>query len=419
VVYVLSFVPTYVDWELRELARRGVALCVVLPASFPRASMWDHITGSDRSAEGGPGVRTADFHAWLEGPARTLARPGSRVLARWARRAPRTTSHLALRCLRDRTFRHFLAAGDLADALRAQPIARVHSHFATDAACVGALLAELLGVPFSVTTHAKDIFVPRFPRRLKRVLASAAPAFTISHFNRAHLERTVGASTRRVHVLHLGVCLDALPHRAPAADVFTIACTASGLVDKKGVGVLVEACRLLDARGFRFRCEVCGTDPGGERLAALRALVRESGLATLVSLHGALPWTATQQLVARAAVFVLPSIRTAEGDMDGIPVSLIEAMGIGVPVVSSRLSGIPELVEHGRTGLLVPPGDPAALAAAIERIARDPSLASALGSRARQRVRDGFSLSRYVDGLLDGWSQPTPSAGRATTRRAG
>ena len=328
------------------------------------------------------------------------------------------TARLAGRCLREGVFRHFLAAGWLADRLAREKIGRVHAHFATDAAWVGALLAELLGVPFTVTTHASDIFVPRDRRRLRRLLARASRVLTISDFNRAHLERSVGADIRRrVRVLHLGVDVEALPRWSPAPDPFGIVCTASGLGEKKGVPVLIEACRLLKARGLHFRCEVCGSDPNGQRLAEARRLVRERGLEGEVSLLGAVPWRTAQALVSRSRVFVHPSVGTPEGDMDGIPVSLMEAMGIGVPVVSSRLSGIPELIDDGRTGLLVPPGDARALADAVERLARQPALAAAIAGQARQRVRAEFRLTRYVDGLFEVWQEPTsPGGDRGATR---
>jgi colanic acid/amylovoran biosynthesis glycosyltransferase len=169
-------------------------------------------------------------------------------------------------------------------------------------------------------------------------------------------------------------------------------------------------------RGVTLRCQICGSDPGGQRLAELRERIVALRLADEVALLGVVPWRELQSLVARSSLFVLPCIRTAAGDMDGIPVSLIEAMGIGVPVVSTRLSGIPELVEDGQTGLLTAPGDAEALANAIHRFVREPSLARLLGDRGRRHVHDTFGLSRYVDGLLDGWSERgwdvRPSAGR-------
>lgn len=426
VLYVLSFLPTYILSELRELQRRGVRLTVIVPAPWPRAAMWDHITGLDRDAADGPELCTADFRSWLTRPPKTQPRRVAQLLARvWLRRgAP--ALRLARRSWRDGTFRHYLAAAWLSTVLtdrspalgvgrgeRRCAIDRVHAHFATDAALVAAALAELLDVPFSLMTHANDIFVPSDPRHVARLLAVATPALTISHFNREYLTRVFGPDiARRVRVLHLGVDLDRLPRWSPSEQVFTIVCAASGLVEKKGLDVLFEACALLRARGLRFRCQVCGADPGERRLAELREMVRGRGLADEISLLGALPWTETLQLMARANVVALPAIRAARGELDGIPVSLIEAMGIGVPVISTPVSGIPELIEDNRSGLLVPPGDAAALAGAIERLSGDAALAQALGAQARQRVRDGFSLPRCIDGLLAAWDECEAPRGR-------
>jgi glycosyltransferase involved in cell wall biosynthesis len=420
-VYVLSFLPTYIDTEIRELTRRGVAVTVVLPAPWSRSALWDQMTGFRHGADQAMDVRSADFRHWLVAPWQVLLRDAGLRLTLLLLRHPT----LAVRCLREGTLRHLIAAQALCEVLDGARVERVHAHFATDAAQIGALLAALLGVPFSVTTHAHDIFVPRrtpaphaggsraaaptlsagaLPRWVRRLLGDAGQVFTISQFNRAHLQRVAGDDiAARVRVVHLGVDIETLPRWSPAADVFTVACTASGLGEKKGVAVLLEACRRLNARGRHWRWRICGADPSGERLAALRARIHAEGLAANVELLGALAWQDALAVVARANVFVHPSIRSAAGDMDGIPVSLLEAMGIGAPVIASRLSGIPELVDHDRTGILVPPGDAVALADAIEQLADEPARAAALARAGRQRVSESFSLRRSVDGLLSAW----------------
>lgn len=410
VLYVLSFVPTYVSQELRALAQRGVRVRVVLPAAYPRAAMWDHINGGGLRD---PDVRTIDFHWWLAAPARAIARPGAALLARLVGRFPHRALQVAARSAREGTLRHLLAAACIIEAMRGEPIDRVHSHFATDPAYVGLLLAELTGVPFTVTTHAHDLFVPRFPLRLRRLLQRATHVLTISAFNQASLERAGDADVgSRVRVLHLGVDVDSLPSWSPVTDRFDILCTASGLGEKKGVPVLIEACRLLKSKQRHFRCRVCGGDPSGERLAELRRLVQSQGLDDDVRLVGVVPWEQTQALVSHASVFVHPSVRTAAGDMDGIPISLMEAMAIGAPVVASRLSGIPELIDDASTGLLVPPGDADALAAAIERVMNHPGEAAAMARRGCERVRTDFNLAGYVDRLLEVWAASLPAAVR-------
>jgi glycosyltransferase involved in cell wall biosynthesis len=435
VLYVLSYLPTYIHAEVSELQRRGVQVSIVLPATWPRAALWDHITGRDRNGADGPHLRTSDFRYWLTKPPQVLRRPAARLLARvWVHRGV-PALRLAARCWRAGIFRHYLAAAWLSEVLAdssteaiggarespprraagAHAIDRVHAHFAADAAHVGAALAELLGVPFSLTTHANDIFVPQDPQHVARLLASAAPALTISHFNREYLARVFGpAVARPVRVVHLGVDVDTLPRWSPRQRCSPSSARPAALVEE-GLGVLFDACAALRARGVRLRCQVCGADPGEKRLAELRREVQARGLANEVSLLGAVPWSETLQLMARAHVFVLAAIRTARGEMDGIPVSLIEAMGIGVPVVSTHVSGIPELIEDGRSGLLVAAGDASALADAIERLQREPALAQAIGAQARRRVENAFSLKRSVDALLAAWDETAAASAAQRT----
>jgi hypothetical protein len=147
VLYLLSFVPTYVRWELGELARRGVPVRVVVPGTWPRAAMWDRIGGLPAGVNGRLGLRVADFHSWLSRGSWSVAPAAASVLARATARQGPAVVPLAGRSLREGTFRHFLAAAWLAEQLRGTPVARVHVHFARDAADVGLLLARLLGVP--------------------------------------------------------------------------------------------------------------------------------------------------------------------------------------------------------------------------------------------------------------------------------
>jgi glycosyltransferase involved in cell wall biosynthesis len=300
--------------------------------------------------------------------------------------------------------RHFLAAAWLAARIREERIRRVHSHFAGDTALIGLYLAELLDVPFSLTTHANDIFVPQDPSRLRLLLSRAAEVVTISQFNRHYLQ-SLGASgpRRRIHTVHLGIDPSGLPPRRRMAAEFTIVCTASGLAEKKGVRYLVEACATLKGSGRRFRCMIAGRDVDGTALAALRDQLGQAGLGREVEALGLVPSRALLALVASADVFVLPAIQTETGEMDGVPVSLMEAMALGVPVVSTPVSGIPELVEDGKTGFLVPPGDAQALANALDRIADDRASAETVARRGQDRVMAEFTISRSVDRLLGVW----------------
>jgi glycosyltransferase involved in cell wall biosynthesis len=152
----------------------------------------------------------------------------------------------------------------------------------------------------------------------------------------------------------------------------------------------VEACRLLKERGIDFVCHLIGE---GSTRAALEQQIEQAGLAGRVRLEGGQPRADVLRMLEQADVVALPSIQTKSGKMEGIPVALMEPLACEVPVVSTRISGIPELVEDGVTGLLVPPRDPSALADALERLERDPELGRRMGQAGRSKVLGQFDLA--------------------------
>jgi colanic acid/amylovoran biosynthesis glycosyltransferase len=197
----------------------------------------------------------------------------------------------------------------------------------------------------------------------------------------------------------------------------TFVCVAS-LRPYKGHAVLLDACRLLRDRGVRARVLLVGD---GELRRRLAARIAREGLSGRVELLGARPHEEIPELLAAATAMVLPSVRARDGQMEGIPVALMEAMAAGVPVIATRLSGIPELVADGETGLLVPERDPAALAGAMERLAGDPVLGAQLAAAARDAVAARFDRTRNVaalQALLEGDAPAPRTAGDADAARA-
>ena len=324
----------------------------------------------------------------LQAPVRYLPRspqrrdPGVRsVHLRVAARAPLRWAGAALRAQRLGTWRRFVQAGLTADRIRRERVRHVHAHFATAASEVARDAARLAGVPFTVTAHAKDVFAAENAPRLRRRLGDAAAVVTVSAYNAAHLrERLPGVPV--VHVPN-GVPLGPASGPDPAGPVLCVA----RLVEKKAVDVLVEACARLSREPDPPRVEVIGTGP---LRYDLDQLVAALGVRHLVTFRGALPSDEVAAAYARASVAVLPCRIAADGDRDGMPTVLVEALARGLPVVSTDVVGIPELVEHGVTGLLVPPDDPDALAAAIAKLVADPALAATLGRAGRARVAERF-----------------------------
>jgi glycosyltransferase involved in cell wall biosynthesis len=282
--------------------------------------------------------------------------------------------------------------------MRASGVTHVHAHFATHPAVAALIIQRLTAIPFSFTAHGSDLHVDR--RMLDTKVASAAFVVTVSDFNKEVIVRTCGEPARsRIHVIHCGVDPDYFaPVRPESLDgPFTIICVAS-FEDVKGHRFLVEACRLLSRRGVDLRCDLVGDGP---LRSEVEQQVAVAGLGDHVRFHGGQPRPRVAQLLGAARVAVLASHPTPQGKREGVPVALMEAMAAGLPVVSTAISGIPELVEHEVTGLLVPSGDAAAFADALERLARDAWLREQFGRAGRERVRREFNLRTNTRQLLE------------------
>lgn len=271
----------------------------------------------------------------------------------------------------------------------------IHAHWATYPSTIAWSLARLLQRPFSFTSHAHDIFVE--DQLLRRKLADADLAITISNYNVAYLGRWGAAALgERLQVVHCGVDFSEFSAHLDGRKAGRIA--SVGRLDPiKGFHVLIPALQHLLQRGVVFDCEVIGEGPQRAELEAERD---RSGLTTRLHFPGAQPQERVRAELQSAAIVVMPSVRTREGNQDGIPVALMEAMASGAAVISTTVSGIPELIEHERDGLLVPPGDALALADAIERLLRDAALRRRLGEAARLRVQREFDAHTEADRLL-------------------
>lgn len=275
--------------------------------------------------------------------------------------------------------------------MRRTGVEHVHAHFANHPAVGAFVIRRLSGIPYSFTAHAHDLFVDR--RMLCTKIDESAFTVTISEYNRRLMLRECPRAEEKVRIIHCGVETSLFaPSERPVRSSEPIRLLCIGTLEpKKGQRHLVEACAMLRHRGVRFSCTLIGDGPDRQALAGL---IATRGLGPVVRIAGALPRSDVAQALASADIAVLPSIQLASGRMEGIPVSLMEAMASGLPVVSTRISGIPELVEDGGTGLLVEPGDAPALADALQALAEDPDLRAAMGQRGRRTVQERFELDR-------------------------
>ena len=295
----------------------------------------------------------------------------------------------AMRDCRDIDSTALIQAIRLAIEARARGIGHLHAHFATGAATVTRAAAAFAGLPYSFTAHAKDIYFDYdTPQYLDRKLRDAAFAITVSDFNLATLRAAHGAAARRLRRLYNGVDLAQLQFIAPPAAGSTILAVGR-LVDKKGFAVLIEAARRLRDRGVAFDCRILGDGPERE---PLQARIDAAALGAHIRLLGPQPQGAVMAAMREATVLAAPCIVSADGNRDGLPTVIVEAMALGTPVVSTTVTGIPELVRDGLTGLCVAPGDAVALAAALERQLVDHGLRQRLARAARQVIEREFDI---------------------------
>jgi glycosyltransferase involved in cell wall biosynthesis len=291
-----------------------------------------------------------------------------------------------LACRRGRTgLMDFAHAGWLAGQLRADGVEHLHTHFISKPADVAELVSYMAGLPFSISAHAKDIYLSN-TADLSRKLQAARFTVTCTDFNCLTLRAI--APNAPVHRMYHGIDHSVFhPEQRRALGQVPLILSVGRLREKKGLDTLIDACRLLRDRSVEFCCEIVGY---GEEQTRLEAMIARHGLGGHVCLAGKRTREQVIECYARAAVYVQPSRVASDGDRDGIPNVLLEAMAMGVPVVATRVSGIPEAVQHHRNGLLIEPDDPVALADAVQRMIQAPELGKAFGRAARRTVTEHF-----------------------------
>jgi glycosyltransferase involved in cell wall biosynthesis len=311
--------------------------------------------------------------------------------------------------------RDFLLAAALADrVLRMDDVRHLHAHFAHDTTTITWLASMITGLPFSFTAHAKDIYADRLNPRdfLRRKLHAASFVVTCTESNRRHLGAIADGTP--VHRVYHGLNDDFSRFLRRGDPKLTAnggprLLSVGRLVRKKGLDVVVEACGILDRRGVAFQATIIGDDDdigdGGPVSDDLRQRIDRLGLGSRLQLVGQIGQEDLYDHYRTATAFCLPCRVMGDGDRDGIPNVLLEAMSCEVPVITTPVSGIPELVEDGINGLLVPQDDPEALADAIMRLHDNPQLAKRLGAAGGATVReqfDGDHLAAQLATLFDG-----------------
>jgi colanic acid/amylovoran biosynthesis glycosyltransferase len=272
-------------------------------------------------------------------------------------------------------------------------IGHVHAHFAGMAARTAFWIARFFPITFSFTAHANDIFAPRnFEIGLDKLVSAARVIITETDYSEKFLRERFPERADRVHRIYNGLNLAEFG-RANFSSDSPLIVAIGRLISKKGFANLIRACTLLVEHGRSFRCEIFGEGPLGN---LLHGQIEESGLQDLVRLPGTKPQHELRERLAAANVFALPSVPEVQGGMDNLPTVIMEAMATGLPVVSTTIGGIPEMVIDNETGFLVEPHDIVALAGAIEKVTSDRSFGQRLGRAGYERAQMLFSIEKNV-----------------------
>jgi glycosyltransferase involved in cell wall biosynthesis len=413
IAYLMSRFPkvseTFILYEILELERLGMQVEI-----FPLVHELENVAHPEAQALvdrahysrlAAPAVLAAQFY-WL------FKRPAAYLRTWWQS----IRGNLGSRKFLIRAVAIVPQAALFARQMEALSVKHIHAHYATHPALAAYVIHQLTGLPYSITAHAHDIYVER--PMLEEKIRAASFVVAISEYNKRLLGELYGnAAAEKTIVIHCGIDPAVFQPRPvkERSGPFTIVCVAS-LQDYKGHPYLVDACAQLKAQGLDFRCLCIGE---GEDRPQIEAQIARHGLHDYVQLLGQQPRNRVSELLAQADVMVLPSVVTASGKKEGIPVALMEALAMELPVVATAISGVPELIEDGKTGLLAPERDSQALAMALQRLCHEPELGKQFAAAGRDKVLREFNLhintAALSNLLVHDWSGTTGTARSAVS----
>lgn len=387
VAYILKMFPrfseTFILNELLELEREGADLRI-----FSLKTPNDGRVHADVSKVQAP-IQYVEIKSWKDAPA--ILRSHFKV----AKRNPSRYFKVLGRTLRRRRWgatKRFIQAGLIAPKLHEAGITHVHAHFASSATSVAYYLHQLVGMEYSFTAHAKDIFINTVaPDVLLRKMRDARFVVTISDYNENFLSKISPATP--LHRIYNGLEMSQFTPNGTQPNTKPLVLAVGRLVEKKGFDDLVRAAAILKKQGMEFECQIIGT---GDQQQKLRNLIQELDVSDVVTMPGPMPREDLIDLYPTASVFAAPCIIGNDGNRDGLPTVLIEAMAMGVPVVSTPVTGIPEIVRDEQTGLIVPESSPDELAEAIKRLINDRESAEEMATAGRKLIESEFNLRTNV-----------------------
>jgi glycosyltransferase involved in cell wall biosynthesis len=296
--------------------------------------------------------------------------------------------------------KHLFQAGYLVHKyLPGSRVTHLHAHFAHSPTSVAMFSSQLSGLPFSFTAHAKDIYTSD-SRQLREKISLARFVVTCTEHNRRYLKKISPDTATPIHRVYHGIDIGLFSDdrsEKKVAKPFKLL-TVARLTPKKGLPTVYRALQCLKDRGFSFQHTLIGD---GDDREVVRSLIDQLGLKPYTEWLGTQPHEVVLDHYRRANLFLLGCEIAQNGDRDGIPNVLLESMAMGVPVVATRISALPELVEDGKTGILVPPGQPEAMADAVEILLTDNELRNRVIREAREKVVQDFDNRMLIKDLSE------------------
>jgi glycosyltransferase involved in cell wall biosynthesis len=387
--YILKMFPrfseTFIMNEILELERQGAEVTIFSILPPIDGKFHPRLSGINAQVHYVPPHRYSEFWKMLR---------NSNGFFKSRKKGYAKALQHALECSKDSALKYLIRAGYIADMSRSLNLDLFHSHFASSPTHVAMYTSMMTGVPFSFIAHAKDIYLNNLDRKLLRDLIKySSLTVTVSDANKEHLKKIAGNHNNGKLVrIYNGLDLDYFKNHSNDRIPNQIL-SVGRLVEKKGFHILVKAMRILKDRGRNIQCEIIGE---GKERAALESRIAKHNLKRTVKLLGPLPQDEVVRKMKQAAVFVLPAIVAEDGNRDALPTVLLEAMAVGLPVISTELVGIPEILDNGKCGILVAQRDPTALADSIEKLMDNQKLKDRFTQAGIRKVKKDFNVKKNV-----------------------
>lgn len=388
VCYVLKRYPrlseTFIVNEIAELKRQGVEVIILAQKDPGEDIVHEKVKSLSIPIFYLPSLSSLSLKSW-----------SIRHFERYCGKANDLSLDKLQGALSEQDYATWMQMAMAAPLLKSLGINHIHAHFATWATTAAFFLSGFTGIPFSFTAHAKDIYHESVDKKvLAEKIEKALFVITVSDFNRQYLEELLRNERRSGRVIRLynGIDLEQFSPSGEGKEANLIV-GVGRLIQKKGFEYLIRACKILNERGRTFHCIIIGE---GEERDALEKMAVHFSLRDKVTFLGAQPQSEVKRILQKASLFVLPCIIGDDGNRDGLPTVLLEAAVLEVPIISTKVTGIPELISHGQNGFLVEEKNPEALAGAIENLIDSPSLQKKFISSALAKLRTDFNLTENV-----------------------